>query len=172
MHCLCQTSTSVALTCRGIQETFGLTYKRIPLQPVSIQALVERKRIWVEVVGKWAGIMDSWRNELMQVSSNSHSTAGGLTCFFLWSVLVFVSPPAVPASVSSFQNFCVHLITVSLGLSREAVDHTVSFNPKLRQFSVGSLLAVCVAHSLYCSPFILLFNFSFTWSSPPWSHEL
>lgn len=103
----------------------------------------------------------------MQVSSNSHSIAGGLACFFSVVSLGFCVTPNCASNVSSFQNFCVHLITVSLGLSREAVDHTVSFNPKLRQFTVGSLLVVCVAHNLYCSPFILLFNFSFTWSSPP-----
>lgn len=138
------------LICRGIQETLHLTYKRILQWPVFIQALVERKRTWVEAVGKWSGIVGSWRNELdagflEQPQHCWRTNPCSLQCVF----------------------FLEHLSLENCGLGREAVNHTVPFNPELRQFTVGSLLAAKdhrhVLFTAYIAPlyFVFFFNFAF-----------
>lgn len=61
--------------------------------------------------------------------------------------------------MSSFQNLCGHLITVSVGLAREAEDHIVPFIPGLRQFTVAFPLAAknqrCVLFTAYIVPLLL-----------------
>ena len=63
--------------------------------------------------------------------------------------------------MSSFQKTCGHLIIVSVGLNREAVDHTVPFIPRLRQSTVIFLLAAkdqrCVLFTAYIVPFLFWF---------------
>lgn len=98
----------------------------------------------------------------MQVSSNSHNTAGRQT-YIPCSHSLSLCHLDGASSVSSFQNSCSHSITASVALNREAVDHAVPFILGLRQFTVGFLLAAKnQRYVLFTAYMVLLLFFKFT----------